>query len=52
MERETGFVERSKYSDTIFRSGRSGGWKDALTPEQAKRIERDHREQMKRFGYL
>ena len=52
LERETGFIERSDASERFFRSGRSGGWKDALTPEQAKRIERDHREQMKRFGYL
>ena len=52
MERKTGFIERSKASKKFFRSGRSGGWKDALTPGQAKRIERDHHEQMKRFGYL
>jgi hypothetical protein len=52
MERETGFIERSDFSEKFFRSGRSGAWKDALTPEQAKRIERDHCEQMVRFGYL
>ncbi|MCH8189216.1 MAG: sulfotransferase domain-containing protein [Proteobacteria bacterium] len=52
MERDKGFAERSEFSETFFRSGRSGAWKDELTPELAKRIERDHREQMKRFGYL
>ena len=52
MERDKGFAERSEFSETFFRSGRSGVWKDELTPELAKRIERDHREQMKRFGYL
>ena len=52
MEQKTGFVERSISSEKFFRSGRSGAWKDELTPKQAKRIERDHREQMKRFGYL
>ena len=52
MEQETGFIERSDASERFFRSGRSGGWKDALTQDQAKRIERGHREQMKRFGYL
>jgi len=52
MERDRGFDERSEYSEKFFRSGRSGGWKEALTPGQAKRIERDHGEQMKRFGYL
>jgi len=52
MERETGFIERSDASEKFFRSGRSGGWKDELSSAQAKRIERDHREQMTRFGYL
>jgi hypothetical protein len=52
MEQETGFIERWESSKRFFRSGRSGAWKDELTPAQAKRIERDHREQMKRFGYL
>ncbi len=52
MERDQGFTERSIYSEKFFRSGRAGAWKDKLTPEQAKRIERDHREQMERFGYL
>jgi hypothetical protein len=52
MEKKTGFIERANASEMFFRSGRSGGWKDALTPVQANRIERDHREQMKRFGYL
>ncbi len=52
MERDRGFVERSIYSEKFFRSGRAGAWKDKLTPKQAKRIERDHREQMKRFDYI
>ncbi len=52
MERETGFGERSEFSEKFFRSGRSGGWKEKLTSEQAQRIERDHGEQMKRFDYL
>ena len=52
MEAEQGFVERSIHSEKFFRSGRSGGWRDKLTPEQAARIEEDHAVQMKRFGYL
>ena len=52
IERAQGFAERSEFSEKFFRSGRSGAWKDKLTPEQAKRIERDHREQMERFGYI
>lgn len=52
MEAEQGFIERSIHSEKFFRSGRSGGWQETLTPEQAARIERDHAVQMKRFGYL
>ncbi len=51
-ERDQGFAERSMYSEKFFRSGKAGAWKDKLTPAQAKRIERDHGEQMARFGYL
>ena len=52
MEAEQGFVERSLHSERFFRSGRSGGWRDKLTPDQIARIESDHAAQMKRFGYL
>ncbi|WP_207187398.1 sulfotransferase domain-containing protein [Rhodospirillum rubrum] len=34
-----------------FRVGRAGGWRDGLTAEQARRIERDHGEVMTRLGY-
>lgn len=52
MEKEHDFAERSPFSKAFFRQGKSGGWKDVLTPEQAARIEKDHGEQMRRFGYL
>lgn len=52
QEAETGFVEKSVNSERFFRSGKSGGWRDKLTPSQASAIERDHAVQMKRFGYL
>src|SRR3546814_285755 len=52
LEAEQGFVERSIHSQRFFRAGRAGGWQDKLTAEQARRIESDHGEQMKRFGYL
>ena len=52
IERDLGFAERSEFSEKFFRSGKAGAWKDKLTPAQAKRIERDHGEQMERFGYL
>lgn len=52
MEKEEDFSERSPFSKAFFRQGKSGGWKDVLTPEQAARIEKDHGEQMRRFDYL
>jgi hypothetical protein len=52
FEAEQGFAERSIHSDRFFRAGRSGGWRDKLTPAQAQQIESDHGAQMKRFGYL
>ncbi len=52
QEAETGFVEKSVNSQRFFRSGKSGGWRDKLSPSQAAAIERDHAVQMKRFGYL
>ena len=52
QEAETGFVEKSVNSERFFRSGRAGGWREVLTPAQAAAIERDHGEQMRRFGYL
>ncbi len=52
LEASEGFVERSVHSEKFFRAGRSGGWRDKLTPEQIARIEQDHATQMKRYGYL
>ena len=36
----------------FFRAGKSGAWRDALTPAQAARIENDHRHVMRKFGYV
>jgi|SRR6185312_7188415 len=52
QERSEGFREKPKAAARFFREGRSGQWKDILTPLQVQRIIRDHGEQMKRFGYL
>lgn len=52
LEADHGFVERSVHSERFFRSGRSGSWRDKLTPEQVRRIEQDHGAQMKRYSYL
>lgn len=53
QEAAGGFVEQPKEAGgAFFRQGRSGGWREALTPAQAARIERDHATVMQRFGYL
>ncbi len=52
QERETGFHERSRGSDSHFRAGEANSWRDLLTDRQIERIIRSHGEQMRRFGYL
>lgn len=50
QERERGFSEGTQHG-AFFRQGRSGGWRESLTPAQAGRIEEDHRGLMGRLGY-
>jgi hypothetical protein len=38
-------------AETFFRAGKSGQWRELLTPAQAKRIEAAHGEVMQKFGY-
>ena len=52
LEQKHGFNERSQHADSFFRAGRSGQWRGTLTPGQIERIEADHGEVMRRFGYL
>jgi hypothetical protein len=52
QEEKDGFHERPKKAERFFREGRSGQWKDVLTPAQIQRIVDAHGEQMARFGYL
>ena len=53
QERENGFRERPEHADaSFFREGRSGQWKEVLTPAQIERVVKDHGEIMRRFGYL
>ena len=49
QEEEGGFEERTRPDRPFFRKGQAGGWRSELTPEQAARIVRDHREVMQRF---
>jgi hypothetical protein len=52
QERRHGFGEMPDSAARFFVSGRAGGWRDILTLDQAAAIERDHKEVMRRFGYL
>jgi hypothetical protein len=52
QEEKEGFRERPEHAKRFFREGRTGQWKQVLTPAQIKRIVDAHGEQMQRFGYL
>jgi hypothetical protein len=52
QEAMAGFDGWKSGKGAFFRQGRSGAWRDQLTPAQARKIEMDHGEQMLRFGYL
>lgn len=52
MEQKGGFKERPKEAKSFFREGRSDQWREVLTPDQIRRIIRDHHVQMERFGYI
>jgi hypothetical protein len=51
QEREFGFSERPPHAAAFFRDGRTEGWRDVLTPEQAARIVASHGAVMRRLGY-
>jgi hypothetical protein len=52
QEKENGFKEKGPSSDMFFRKGEVGSWREELTEKQAGQIIHDHREVMRRFGYL
>lgn len=53
QEWQEGFRERlPEATAPFFRSGRTGGWRSALTAAQARRITADHGPMMRRLGYL
>lgn len=52
QETQTGFGESPRSpGGPFFRRGRSGGWRDELTPEQVATIEAVHAPAMQRLGY-
>ena len=52
QEKKKRFAETSEHTDSFFHHGTSGHWKDILSPDQVRRIERDHREVMEQYNYL
>jgi hypothetical protein len=50
-ETRAGFTEKPQQAERFFREGRSGQWREVLTPQQVERVVAAHREQMARFGY-
>jgi hypothetical protein len=50
-EEKHGFAERSEKSKRFFREGKSGGWRNTLTPAQVEKVVAAHESQMRRFGY-
>ena len=51
LEQQDGFRERGINQGTFFNRGVSGGWRDVLTTDQARRIEDDHGEMMEVLDY-
>ena len=52
QEVEHGFRERPVAAEQFFRRGAVGTWQDELPAELARRIEHEHADVMRRFGYL
>ena len=52
QEKENGFYEKSPVSETFFRKGIIGSWREELKSDQVRRIIQDHKEVMHQFGYL
>ncbi len=51
QENEKGFMEKNRNTESFFRSGKSGGWVNELTPGQVKQIVDCHREVMEKYNY-
>jgi hypothetical protein len=53
QEKERGFREapRPHAPTPFFRRGETGTWREALSPEQVSRVERQHAAMMRRLGY-
>lgn len=52
QEKKMGFNERRAKNELFFREGKTGEWRNHLSKEQANLIIKEHKNLMKRFGYL
>ena len=52
QETANGFQERPPRAAQFFRQGKVGSWRTVLTDSQVSQLIIDHRETMRRFGYL
>lgn len=52
MESRVGFREKPAHAHTFFRDGKTGGWRNALTPMQVEKVILKHKDAMQLFGYL
>jgi hypothetical protein len=51
QEEKRGFMEKNRKSESFFRSGKAGGWKNELTPQQIRSIVDNHRTVMEKYCY-
>lgn len=51
QEKEKGFREKSPDSETFFRKGKVGSWKEELPQNLVDTIRKDHQEVMRKLGY-
>jgi len=52
QEKKHGFGEHSGKSDGFFAKGKAEQWRTDLAPELVDKIRKDHRNTMKKYGYL
>jgi len=52
QEKEKGFFEKNPKSESFFRKGENGSWREVLTNKQIEIIIDTHREVMQELGYL
>ncbi|WP_317055264.1 sulfotransferase domain-containing protein [Roseovarius rhodophyticola] len=52
QEEKEGFVEKPEQAERFFAKGTSGQWKTDLPANFAKRLRKDHRKIMKKYGYI